>query len=554
MLAQAAIPASHDPRIVVLSVVISMTGSYAALYLVERLRNTEGRAWAWWLACAAAVDGTATWSMHYTGKLGLNVPLQLDWRIVVLSWVVGATGSAAALLVMGRREVTWPRAVLGGSLLGGIGISGLHYMAMASIRSPQMQHYHSPLLVTLSIVFAIVICSFALPLAYRDWHSHPQRRASRHAVALLRGSANPIMHYTAMAAFVFVLSPEAAVPPHTVSIRSLGLIGISVIPITVLVIAVLTTIVDRLEQQRALLHELFEQAPSAVALTTADGRVIRINREFTRIFGRSAKEAAGRPLSDLVAAPQRPLVISTLRVPVTMPDREVQIYTILRDVTAQKRAEDTLRSLPRRLIETQESTGKAIARELHDEIGQVLTGIGMLLSIPEPLPPATQARIEEARRAVQELSGRVRALALALRPAALDDFGLIAALEGLLERYTRQTGITVEFVHARVEGERFRSEVEVAGYRIIQEALTNVARHAAVRHASVTVEASDGTLQVLVEDEGSGFVVSAVRAGAGLGGMRERVTILGGELEIVSAPGRGTRVSAQLPLEGPEER
>jgi signal transduction histidine kinase len=99
-----------------------------------------------------------------------------------------------------------------------------------------------------------------------------------------------------------------------------------------------------------------------------------------------------------------------------------------------------------------------------------------------------------------------------------------------------------------VEGERFRPEVEVAGYRIIQEALTNVARHAAVRHGSVTVEASDGTLQVLVEDEGAGFDVSAVRTGAGLGGMRERVTILGGELEIVSAPGSGTRVSAQLPL------
>ncbi|HYR30059.1 MAG TPA: ATP-binding protein, partial [Thermoanaerobaculia bacterium] len=300
--------------------------------------------------------------------------------------------------------------------------------------------------------------------------------------------------------------------------------------------------------QRALLNELFEQAPSSVALTTQDSRVIRINREFTRVFGHSAKEAAGRRLSELIAAPQRPLVLSTQRVPVSLPDGEVQTYVILRDVTAEKRGEEALRALPRRLIEMQETTGKQIARELHDEIGQVLTGIGMLLSIPEPLPPSTQARLEEARRAVQELSGRVRALALYLRPAALDDFGLIAALEGLMERYTRQTGIAVEFVHAGAEGERFRSEVEVAGYRIVQEALTNVARHAAVRHASVTVEAGDGTLQVLVEDEGVGFDVSAVRAGAGLGGMRERVAILGGELEIVSAPGSGTRVSAQLPL------
>ena len=531
-----------------LSVIVSIAGAYAAVYLLDRLRNKEGRAWAAWVAGAAAVDGTATWSMHYTAKLALDLPLQLDWRIVVLSWVVGAAGSAAALLVMGRRELTWPRAILAGALLGGIGISALHFVAMSSIRSPQLQVHHSPLLLPLSVAFAIAICSLAARLAYRYRDSPPRRRASQHAVALLRGSANPVMHYTAMTGVVFMTSAQPAVLPHTVSIRSLGLIGISVIPVTVVVIAVLTTVVDRLEKQRALLDELFEQAPSSVALTTADGQVLRINREFTRTFGRTAREAEGRPLSDLVTAPQRPLVISTMRVPVSLPDGEVQIYTILRDVTAQKRAEDALRALPRRLIEMQETTGKQIARELHDEIGQVLTGIGMLLSIPEPLPPSTQARLEEARRAVHELSGRVRALALDLRPAALDDFGLIAALEGLLERYTRQTGIAVEFVHAGAEGERFQPEVEVAGYRIVQEALTNVARHAAVRHASVTVEAVDGTLQVLVEDEGVGFDVSAVRTGAGLGGMRERVTILGGELEIVSAPGSGTRISAQLPL------
>lgn len=549
MLSPAAIPASHDPPVVVLSVIVSIAGAYAALYLVERLRNTEGKAWAAWVAGAAAVDGIATWSMHYTGKLALNLPLQLDWRIAVLSWAVGAAGSAAALLVMGRRELTWPRAILAGTLLGGVGISALHYTAMASIRSPEMRHYHAPLTATLSVAFAITICSLAAWLVYRCWDSPPRRRANKHVVALLRGSANPVMHYTAMAGVVFLTSAEPAVRGHTVSIRSLGLIGISVIPVTVLVVAVLTSVVDRLQKQRALLDELFEQAPQAVALTTEDDRVIRINREFTRMFGSSAEEATGHRLSGLVAASKTPLVLSTQRVPVSLPGGEVQIYAILRDVTAEKRAEEALRSLPRRLIEMQETTGKEVARELHDEIGQVLTGIGMLLSIPESLPPSTQARLEEARRAVQELSGRVRALALDLRPAALDDFGLIAALEGLLERYTRQTGIAVEFVHAGAEGERFRPDVEVAGYRIIQEALTNVARHAAVRHASVTVEASEGTLQVLVEDEGVGFDVSAVRAGAGLGGMRERVTILDGELEIVSAPGSGTRVSAQLPLE-----
>jgi len=126
MLLHAATPVSHDPRIVALSVIVSIAGSYAAVYLLERLQSAEGKAWAAWFAGAAAVDGMATWSMHYTGKLALNLTLQLDWRIVVLSWVVGAAGSAAALLAIGRGEVKWPRAILAGVLLGGIGISALH--------------------------------------------------------------------------------------------------------------------------------------------------------------------------------------------------------------------------------------------------------------------------------------------------------------------------------------------------------------------------------------------------------------------------------------------
>jgi NO-binding membrane sensor protein with MHYT domain len=231
ILPQVAIPASQDPRIVALSVIVAIAGAYAAMYLVERLRNAKGRAWAGWFVSAAAVDGMATWSIHYTGKLALNLPLQLDWRIVVLSWLIGTAGSAAALLVIGRGDLTWPRAVLAGSLLGGVGISALHYTAMASVRFPQMQRHHSPLLIIVSIGLAIAICSFALPLAYRDWHSDPRRRANRHAVALLRGSANPVMHYTAMAGVVFLTSGAPAVVPHTVSIRSLGVIGISVIPL-----------------------------------------------------------------------------------------------------------------------------------------------------------------------------------------------------------------------------------------------------------------------------------------------------------------------------------
>jgi PAS domain S-box-containing protein len=561
------VPASHDLRIVTLSVIVSILGAYASMHLAERVRDARGTAWAGWLAGAAATDAIGTWSMHYTGKLAIQSPiaLQLDWRMVVLSWVVSMVGSAAALIIAGRGRIAWGRAIVAGVFLGGVGVSGLHFTAMAAIKQPQLHHHHSPLLLGLSIVFAISIASVALPFTFVLWDSQPRRSVRRHASALLRGSANPVMHYMAMAAVVFVVPNEAPNLTHTVSIASLGIIGISVVPVTVLVVALLTSVVDRLQKQRALLDELFDQAPEPVVLMTEDERIVRVNREFTVVFGYTKEESRGRRLRDLIGRSEghmrgreaegfrhrkdgTTLSVAELRVPVSMPAGEVQIYAILRDISEKKRAEEELRSLPRKLMEAQETVGRDVARELHDEIGQILTGIGMLLSIPDELPSRSQSRLEEARRAIQELSGRVRTLALDLRPSMLDDFGLVAALEWLLQRYTRQTGVAVDLVHAGVD-RRFSTEVEVAVYRIVQEALTNVARHAGAGHAVVNIEAKGQALRITVKDGGRGFNHGAAYAGVGLAGMRERATILGGGFEIASSPGDGTQVSAWLPFQ-----
>src|SRR5207248_1103741 len=196
-----------------------------------------------------------------------------------------------------------------------------------------------------------------------------------------------------------------------------------------------------------------------VALITDDDRIVRVNREFTRLFGYAPGEAVGRPLSDLIGESSgdlrhrkdgTQLHVAMLRVPVNMPGGEVEIYAILRDVTEQKRAEEALRTFPRRLIEVQEAEGQRIARELHDEVGQILTGVGMLLSVDAAQPAESRARMAEARSILQDLIARVRNLALDLRPAVLDDFGLVPALEWLLDRYTRQTGIEVDFRHDNV--------------------------------------------------------------------------------------------------------
>jgi len=214
-------------------------------------------------------------------------------------------------------------------------------------------------------------------------------------------------------------------------------------------------------------------------------------------------------------------------------------------------AHKRLQTLAKRLIEVQETERRHIARELHDEIGQHLTGINFLLGAVEHLSvEGAVARLKEVRALVDGIIARVRDVSLDLRPAMLDDFGVLTALSWLFGRYTAQTGITVAFKHRALQ-QRFTAEQETAVYRIVQEALTNVARHAGVGSAKVEAWADGDTLGVSITDQGAGFDVDAVLANGmtgGLAGLRERAMLLGGRLTVESKPGAGTRLIAELPL------
>jgi signal transduction histidine kinase len=161
----------------------------------------------------------------------------------------------------------------------------------------------------------------------------------------------------------------------------------------------------------------------------------------------------------------------------------------------------------------------------------------------------------QARDIVDELLERIRSMSFDLRPAALDELGLLPALLALLESYTQRTGVVVNFRHQGLEG-RFEPEVESAAYRIVQEALTNVARHAGVGDVTVRAWSSADTLGLRVEDRGRGFdpkVTSVTSKSAGLSGMRERVLLLDGRLAIESGPSMGTQITAELPIGGGKE-
>ena len=214
---------------------------------------------------------------------------------------------------------------------------------------------------------------------------------------------------------------------------------------------------------------------------------------------------------------------------------------------------ERLEALSQRLLQVQEAERQHIARELHDEIGQALTALKLSLETVRDLSiEDVPTRLHETRHQVDELLGRVRNLALDLRPAMLDDLGLLPALLWLFERYATQAGVQVNFEHRDLQ-RRFNPEIETAAYRIVQEALTNATRHAGVREVTVRSWSDASSLCVQIVDAGRGFDAQAAMGGAassGVAGMRERVLLLNGRFTVESAPGKGTRVSADFPLNG----
>lgn len=213
-----------------------------------------------------------------------------------------------------------------------------------------------------------------------------------------------------------------------------------------------------------------------------------------------------------------------------------------------------IQQLNERLVESIEAERQHLARELHDELGQTLTGLSLSLSVAERIAPDRLSRqLTDARSQVSTLIAQVRQRSLELRPAILDDLGLHAALQWLIARYREQTGIVID---AQIEGleQRYAPLYELTAYRITQEALTNIARHAGVSHATLQAWADDERMIITVEDRGRGFDVATKRAtheSSGLVSMWERAILLGGDLMIESVPGAGTRLQAYLPLVPP---
>ncbi len=209
-----------------------------------------------------------------------------------------------------------------------------------------------------------------------------------------------------------------------------------------------------------------------------------------------------------------------------------------------------LRTLAQRLLQVQEEERRNIARELHDEIGQQLTMLKLLQdrtrrTLGDQVPPDLLL----AQEMTTKLTSQVRSMSLRLRPGTLDEIGLLPTLESYLKDFTGKTGIKVDFKHCGTDIEMTQG-VRTGAYRIIQEALTNIVRHARASQVAVLLELNGKTLDILIQDNGMGFTPTTVSTNSsGLRGMRERAQYLGGTFNLESAPGQGTRIMVNLPLD-----
>jgi PAS domain S-box-containing protein len=336
-----------------------------------------------------------------------------------------------------------------------------------------------------------------------------------------------------------------------------------------------------LQQSEENFRQSIENSPLGIRIVSAEGKTLYANRSLLDIYGcGTVDELMNTPVSERYTAEsyaehlerkamrkQGIPVPDTYEISIMRNDGELRHLEVRRrevlwggrtefqstyeDVTERKYAEERLAALSRRLLEVQEEERRNIALELHDEIGQSLNALKLMLDrLARSMDGERQSALSESSSLTGEILERVRRFSLELRPKMLDDLGLLSTLVWYFHHYTDRTGIQVDFKHTGLNRE-FGRELSSNVYRLVQEALTNVARHAGTDKVTVQVSIGKELLTMRIEDRGVGFDLASLPAGSssGLEGMRERARLLGGSVTIDTSPGYGTRLLLEVPLE-----
>lgn len=335
---------------------------------------------------------------------------------------------------------------------------------------------------------------------------------------------------------------------------------------------------------------IVEQSPISIQVMTPEGWTVQVNHAWEKLWGVTAADVrnynvlhdeqakslgmmpyvergfAGETVEMPPVAYHTPETLKTERkrwfqariYPVKDDGGEIRnVIMIYEDITERQWATEDLQKLSAELMNAQESERKRMSQELHDELGQALTAMRINLTGLEkdlfPGFPTSRKKLLETSLLVDETLERVRELSHALRPTMLDELGLVPTLRWYVTHYAERLGIKVQFEAIGLD-DRLATEIETALYRIAQEALTNIAKHAQAHHVQLRLSCQESRVTASIEDDGVGFdvqkkmTVDAQGAGAGLFGMRERVALLGGAFTIQSRPNQGTRLFIELPV------
>ena len=365
-----------------------------------------------------------------------------------------------------------------------------------------------------------------------------------------------------------------------------------------------------LEQARSRYADLYDFAPIGFLTINRSGLITDINIAGATLLGVDRQLAEGLPLTGMFYKADRPALrrhlavawadtatttfeMATLRKPVRLlrfttrsqgDGHGARLFTAFVDVTEERRleaeqlvslrrvqarteelsreigvrtrAEERVKALLERLVSVQEEERRRIARNLHDQLGQRITALRLSVSaLKDDAALGTdllQQRIEAIDRIAAQIDRDVDGIAWDLRPASLDDMGLAAALEAMVRDWSDTRGVRGELHVSTILDGRLPPEMESHLYRIVQEALNNVAKHAAASRASVLLKRTSGDVEVIVEDDGRGFDVESVTAsrggGMGLTGIQERASLMGGHVEVESTPGAGTTLFVRVPV------
>ena len=334
---------------------------------------------------------------------------------------------------------------------------------------------------------------------------------------------------------------------------------------------------------------IFENAPFGIFQTAPDGRIISVNPTLARMFGYQGPEQMAEEVADgagrfYLGPGQREEIVQRALAREGYAQEEVEyrrrdgshfvanlymravqtgggaiLEGFLEDISSRKEAEDALKKYARRLIVLEEDLRKRIAMELHDDIGQVLTALGLNLAhignrLQQQAGDDLRAVFQDSRMLTKEISRSVRNLMVELRPTQLDEYGLAAAIRSHAEQYALRTGVAVS-VQADPKFPRLSAKREIALFRISQEALNNVSKHARATAVQVALRSEAGSLLLSIADDGAGFVPQTASprpagSGWGLTIMRERAELVGGSFRVDSVPGQGTTVAIEIRRKG----